>query len=64
MRVVLTFTIPDVDRPLALSKAIGKAVTAGLAHPKATHCHRRRGAWVIDVAGYVGETVRRGSPAH
>ena len=61
MRVVLTFAIPDVDRPLALSKAIGKAVEAGLARPEATRCRRRPGAWIIDVAGFVREKSRRGS---
>ena len=57
MRVVLTFIIREIDRPIALSQAIAKAVKAGLARPQTTRCSRRRGAWVIDVAGRVKEAA-------
>jgi hypothetical protein len=53
MRVVLTFVIRHHDRPLALSRAIGKALRAGLTYPEATRWRRAEGAWIVDVAGHV-----------
>jgi hypothetical protein len=53
MRVVLTFVVREHDRPLALSRAVRKALHAGLTRPETTRCRRRRGAWIVDVAGHV-----------
>jgi hypothetical protein len=55
MRVVLTFTIRHYDRPLALPRAIGKALRTSLTRTEATRCQRAEGAWIVDVADYVRE---------
>ncbi len=56
MRVTLTFAVHETDRPLAHSRALERAMRAGLERPEVSACHRGRGVWIVEVAGYVKAT--------